>query len=86
MLLDTYQLKSMLKGSASDALRPYTPKKMKAMAIEKTKLWSKLNFGVKWNMRDIMRHKASSFMTLFGIFRMYNTNYKHLLGMKRYNE
>lgn len=60
-------VKSMLKGSASDALRPYTPKKMKAMAIEKTKLWSKLNFGVKWNMRDIMRHKARSFMTLFGI-------------------
>lgn len=40
---------------------------MKPLKIEKTKLWKKLNFGTKWNLRDIMRHKARSIMTLFGI-------------------
>ncbi|HAL20804.1 MAG TPA: hypothetical protein DCP17_08635, partial [Ruminococcaceae bacterium] len=30
-------VKQMLKGTAADALRPYTPKKMKPLAIEKTK-------------------------------------------------
>ena len=60
-------VKNMLKGSASEALRPYTPKKMKMKKIEKTKFWDKLSFGTKWNLRDIMRHKARSLMTLIGV-------------------
>lgn len=61
-------IKGMLKGTASDALRPYAPKKMKPLLIEKGKLWKKLSFGAKWNLRDIMRHKARSLMSLFGVF------------------
>ena len=57
----------MLKGTAADALRPYTPKNMKHMAIEETKFFKRLNFGTKWNLRDLLRHKARSAMTLFGI-------------------
>lgn len=57
----------MLKGTAADALRPYTPKKVKPMLIEKTKLFHKLPFGVRWNMRDIMRHKSRTAMSLIGI-------------------
>lgn len=60
-------IKNILKGSASDALRPYTPKKMKVTKIEKTKLWNKFSFGTKWNMRDILRHKARSAMTTIGV-------------------
>ena len=60
-------VRQMLKGTAADALRPYTPKKMRHMAIEETKAFKKLNFGTKWNLRDCFRHKARSFMTLFGI-------------------
>lgn len=60
-------IKNILKGSASDALRPYTPKKMKVTKIEKTKLWNKISFGTKWNMRDILRHKARSAMTTIGV-------------------
>ena len=60
-------IKNILKGSASDALRPYTPKKMKVTKIEKTKLWNIFSFGTKWNMRDILRHKARSAMTTIGV-------------------
>ncbi|MBQ8326321.1 MAG: ABC transporter permease [Lachnospiraceae bacterium] len=60
-------VKEMLKGTAADALRPYTPKKMKAMAIEKFDFFHKLPFATKWNLRDIWRHKARSFMTLIGV-------------------
>lgn len=60
-------IKNILKGSASDALRPYTPKKMKVTKIEKTKLWNKFSFGTKWNIRDILRHKARSAMTTIGV-------------------
>ena len=61
-----YQL-NVLKGPASEALRPYTPKKMKVTKIEKTKLWNRFSFGTKWNIRDISRHKARSAMTTIGV-------------------
>ncbi|MBQ9264962.1 MAG: ABC transporter permease [Clostridia bacterium] len=57
----------MLEGTAADALRPYTPKRMKHLKIEETKAFKALNFGTKWNLRDCFRHKARSCMTLFGI-------------------
>ena len=57
----------MLEGTAADALRPYTPKKMKHLRIEETKAFKSLSFGTKWNLRDCLRHKSRSFMTLFGI-------------------
>ena len=40
---------------------------MKSLLLEKTKVWSKFGFGTRWNLRDIMRHKARSFMTLIEI-------------------
>jgi putative ABC transport system permease protein len=57
----------MLSGTAADALRPYTPRKMRPLMIEKTSLWSRLSFAARWNMRDIFRHKARSLMTLIGV-------------------
>ncbi len=60
-------VRKMLKGSACETLRPYVPKKVKNLKIEKTKLWDKFSFGTKWNMRDVFRHKSRSFMTLIGV-------------------
>ena len=66
-LLGWLSVKNMLKGTAADALRPYTPTKMRHLAVEETKTFKKLGFGTKWNLRDCFRHKARTFMTLFGI-------------------
>lgn len=66
-LIGFLSVKQMLKGTAADALRPYTPKKMKPLAIEKTKSFHKLSFGSRWNLRDIMRHKSRTAMSLVGI-------------------
>jgi len=60
-------VKKMLRGTAADALRPYVPKRMKHMWIEETKTFKALGFGIKWNLRDCLRHKARTAMTLFGI-------------------
>ncbi len=66
-LIGFLSVKKMLKGTAADALRPYTPKKVKPLVIEKTKVWNKLSFATKWNLRDVFRHKTRSLMTLIGI-------------------
>ena len=60
-------VREMLRGTAADSLRPYVPKRMKHLVIEETKAFKRLNFGTKWNVRDCLRHKSRTFMTLFGI-------------------
>ena len=66
-LISFLSVKSMLKGTAADALRPYTPKAMKKSIFERIPQWHKLRFGTRWNVRDILRHKSRSAMTLIGI-------------------
>ena len=60
-------VRRMLQGTAADALRPYSPKRMTHLHFEETKRFKRLGFGTKWNLRDCVRHKARSLMTLFGI-------------------
>ena len=66
-LIGYASVKKILKGTAADALRPYTPKKMKPLLIEKTKWFHKSRFSFRWNIRDIFRHKARSLMSIFGV-------------------
>lgn len=66
-LISFLSVKKMLKGTAADALRPYTPRKMRPLAVEKTRVWNKFSFSARWNLRDVFRHKSRSAMTLVGI-------------------
>lgn len=66
-LISFLSVKKILRGTASETLRPYTPKKVKPLVVEKTKIWNKLEFATKWNLRDVFRHKTRSLMTLIGI-------------------
>ena len=66
-LISFLSVRQQLKGTAADALRPYTPKKMRKVFLERFRFWDKMHFGTKWNIRDLSRHKSRSAMTLFGI-------------------
>ncbi|MBQ8905849.1 MAG: ABC transporter permease [Ruminococcus sp.] len=66
-LISFLSVRKMLEGTAAQALRPFTPKAMRKMWIENLSFWEKLSFGTKWNLRDVLRHKARSAMTLVGI-------------------
>lgn len=66
-LIGYLSVRQMLKGTASDALRPYVPKKMKKLLLERTVIWGKLGFGTRWNLRDSMRHKSRTLMSLIGV-------------------
>ncbi len=67
LLIGFLSVRTMLRGTAADALRPYSPKKMRSLFIERLPFWNKLGFGTKWNLRDSLRHKSRTGMTLFGI-------------------
>ena len=66
-LISFLSVRRQLSGSAADALRPYTPKKMKKSFIERLGIFEKMRFGTKWNLRDLSRHKSRLAMTLVGI-------------------
>ena len=66
-LISFLSVRRQLKGTAADALRPYSPKKIRKTVFERLKGWDKLKFGTKWNIRDLSRHKSRSAMTLVGI-------------------
>lgn len=66
-LISFLSVRQMLKGTAADALRPYVPKAMKKIVLERLPLWNSLSFGTKWNLRDVLRHKSRSAMTLIGV-------------------
>lgn len=66
-LISFLSTKKMLSGTAADALRPYTPKAMRKSAVENCRIWDGLTFSAKWNIRDILRHKARSAMSLIGV-------------------
>lgn len=66
-LISFLSVRAQLRGTAADALRPYTPKKMKRSVFERLPFIGKLGFATKWNLRDLMRHKSRFAMTLVGI-------------------
>ena len=66
-LISYLSVKKMLRGTAADALRPYAPRAMRKSVWERMRIWEKLSFGTRWNIRDILRHKSRSAMTLVGI-------------------
>lgn len=66
-LISFLSVKKMLQGTAADALRPYVPKAMKKSILEHLPFGEKLSFGTKWNLRDVVRHKSRSAMTLIGV-------------------
>lgn len=68
ILVGYLSVKDLLRGTASETLRPYTPKHIHRIALERTAIWNRLRFGTRWNLRDIFRHRARSAMSFIGTF------------------
>ena len=68
ILVGYLSVKELLKGTASETLRPYTPKHIHRIALERTAVWNRMKFGTRWNLRDIFRHRARSGMSFIGTF------------------
>ncbi len=66
-LIGYLSVKNLLRGTAADTLRNDIEEKQRALLIEKSKWFHKLSFGTRWNMRDIVRHKARTAMSLLGV-------------------
>lgn len=67
-LIGFLSVNKLLKGNAAEVLRPAAPKKMRKLLIEKSKLFTRMSFESRWNLRDSIIHPARSLMSIFGVF------------------
>ena len=58
---------NIIRESPSATLKAKPPKIKKVGFIENTKIWNKIGFNLRWNIRDINRNKLRAIITLFGI-------------------
>lgn len=56
----------LLGDTPAAALRPKAPGKFKLTKIEKSGLWNKMNFTLRWNWRNFIRGKARTVMGIVG--------------------
>jgi putative ABC transport system permease protein len=56
----------LVGDTPAQTLRPKAPESIKHTALEKGKLWERLSFRTKWNLRDIVRSKARIIMGFIG--------------------
>lgn len=59
--------KRELKGVAAQILRPKAPKAGKHTSLEKIRIWNRLKFDYQWNIRDVLRNRLRSIITIIGI-------------------
>ena len=56
-----------LKDPPAITLKPPAPKKIRHSALEKSRLWLRLDFSTQWNIRDVLRNKLRSLMGILGV-------------------
>lgn len=58
---------NIMRETPAATLKSKPPKTHDLRFIEKTKIWNKLGFNLRWNSRDVNRHKLRSVITLLGV-------------------
>ncbi len=56
-----------LKGVTAQILRPKAPKAGRLTRLERSKWWLNSTFDMQWNIRDLLRNKLRSVITVTGI-------------------
>ena len=55
------------KENPANTLRPKAPNVSSRSLIEKSKLWNRLSFNLRWNWRDARRNKFRALMAIIGV-------------------
>ena len=62
-----FTIKNLVNEHPSISMRPRAPESASSYFLEKFKVWKKLPFNIRWNYRNIKRHKFRSVMTILGV-------------------
>ena len=67
LLVSYFAVRSISSENPADTIRPKVPKVSSSGFIEKTSIWKRFSFNVRWNYRDAKRNKFRALMTIIGV-------------------
>ena len=67
LICSYFAVASIIRESPSVTLKAKPPKVVKMGFLENTRIWNKLGFNFRWNIRDVNRNKLRAIITLFGV-------------------
>ncbi|MBQ2831064.1 ABC transporter permease [Methanobrevibacter sp.] len=67
LVVSYYAISSITNEKPSDTIKPKAPKASTSGFIEKSKIWKRLSFNIRWNYRDAKRNKLRGIMTIIGV-------------------
>ena len=66
-LVSYYSIRGIVNEDPSTIIRPKAPKAVNTPFIENSKIWKHFSFVLRWNFRDVKRHKFRALTTIFGV-------------------
>ena len=67
IVVSYFAVRSISSENPADTIRPKVPKVSSSGFIEKTSIWKRFSFNVRWNYRDAKRNKFRALMTIVGV-------------------
>lgn len=67
LICSYFAVANIMRESPSATLKAKPPKVSKMGFIENTRIWNKLGFNLRWNIRDVNRNKLRTIITLLGV-------------------
>ena len=67
LLVSYLAARNISKENPANTMRPKAPNISNSGLLEKSKLWNKLNFNIRWNYRDAKTNKFRALMAIIGV-------------------
>lgn len=67
LICSYFAVRNIIQESPAATLRAKPPKVHKLGFIENSRLWDKLGFNLRWNIRDVNRNRLRSIISLIGV-------------------
>ena len=67
LLVSYLAARNISKENPANTIRPKAPNISSSGFLEKSSLWNKLNFNLRWNYRDAKRNKFRALMAIVGV-------------------
>lgn len=67
LIASYWATRSISKENPANSIRPKAPKVSASGLLEKSKIWKRFSFNMRWNYRDAKRNKTRALMTIVGV-------------------
>lgn len=67
LVVSFYSAKSISDESPAESIKPKVLKVSTSGFVEKSRIWNRFSFNVRWNYRDAKRNKFRALMTIIGV-------------------